>query len=179
VIKDYKEVIPLKKIKIPFSSQIGCTFGNVIKLSDKFQLRLNKMMFWQNKLLPGEFSIKEATTWVDCDQPKNELIVMYNGDVAGCGNDFECKINLGNLQNSTINEMAATKKYIDFKTNIKKNVLMMPICKICQGTIIRKDTGQAIHFKLPTLKKYFYLFLDDPRKCIKKIKTKIKAKMKK
>jgi hypothetical protein len=75
--------------------------------------------------------------------------------------------------------MAATKKYIDFKTNIKKNVLMMPICKICQGTIIRKDTGQAIHFKLPTLKKYFYLFLDDPRKCIKKIKTKIKAKMKK
>jgi len=158
-IKDYKQTIPIKKVKIP-SLKARWSYENNVHLSKNLELRIEGIGLWHNQLISDDYFIKESSSG-KCALYKN-LTITSNGDVVGCCLDFNGDINFGNLRDSSINEIITSKNYIDFKINMDKVRLTLPVCKRCVGTICKKDSGEEIRITPPKLIRYYYLFKDNP-----------------
>ena len=159
LIKGYKQTIPFEKIKIP-SLIAGWSYEKNVSLSRNLEIRIEGNGLWQNKLISDDYFVKEAS-FGKCSLYDN-LSILCNGDIVGCCLDINGENSFGNLQHSSINEIITSKKYTDFKKNIEKSRLTLPLCKRCIGTICKKDSGEEIKLGPPKFIKYYYLIKENP-----------------
>lgn len=153
-IKNYKQAIPIKKVTIPFSLKSGLNYEKNVQLSKNLELIIDEMGIWHNRLCPDDYFI-EDTFYGKCRFSEN-LNITSDGDVIGCYIDFDGDINFGNLRHSSINDIISSEKYVDFRKNMDKGILISSVCRRCQGKICEKASGKELKFKPSKLISYYY-----------------------
>ena len=156
-IKNYKQTIPIKKIKMPFSLKSGWKYENNVQLSKNLELVIEGMGIWHNQLCPDDYFV-EDTFYGKCRFFEN-LSITSNGDVIGCCIDFDGDIKFGNLRHSSIDKIITTKKYTHFRKNMENGILISSVCRRCQGKICEKSSGNELKFKTSKFISYYYFFM--------------------
>ncbi len=69
-----------------------------------------------------------------CFGMRDHFAVLYNGDVVLCCQDFNGKTAIGNLKESTLEEVLSTEQVRMVVEGFRRNRLVHPYCKQCLGS---------------------------------------------
>jgi MoaA/NifB/PqqE/SkfB family radical SAM enzyme len=120
------------------------------------------------EILPGVFiSSRKATNWSNtitnsnriipgfiggCDALKDQVGILWNGDLVLCCVDFDGKTTLGNVKDSSMVEILNSKFAEKIRKNFGRGILSHPYCRLCRGgttlkTWLIRQIGSLIVYK--------------------------------
>lgn len=170
-IEGYPQTIPLKKIEGFKYPEIYSLGNRTFRLSENLELRIERIMLWQNQLLSDAYFIKESATG-DCSLAQS-LNIAVNGNAIKCCLDYNSDMKFGNLNESSIDEISKNESYRKFRSSMDEGKLISPICRKCLGTLYRKDTGKAVRLNLSKPLLFFLLLKENPGLLLKRMKERL------
>lgn len=95
-----------------------------IKISDRLYINKDKLFEWpnlNNKMYPDSF----------CLGLKTHIAILSNGTVVPCCLDSDAIINLGNIFNTSLDDILESDKTISIIKGFKENKCVQELCKHC------------------------------------------------
>ncbi len=144
ILKNWTKVLEEK-------SGLPVQFPQPVKEADdiyKFQLMNNK-----DHIL--NIAVREAGAWTgslygeenysytekgSCANPFNQLIVLVNGDVTLCCEDYDGEMVIGNIHETRLKRLWQGKDATEIREGMQKNYLTSPLCRRCLGSKPEKET---------------------------------------
>ncbi|MEL7329502.1 MAG: radical SAM/SPASM domain-containing protein [Cyanobacteria bacterium J06559_1] len=129
----------------------------VIELTPKLALETFPLDSWGNvesaTVVPASFGYCNGTT--------DQAGILYDGTVVPCCKDYDGKIPLGNLNNSTLSEVLDQQApACQLRAGFDKFQVTNPVCQRCMGADTRqkswlRQVGSIVYFKLynPVMKR--------------------------
>lgn len=74
-----------------------------------------------------------------CFIPKNRMVILYNGDILPCFEDYYRTLVMGNIFKSSLQEIWDDPKYVQFREDLaqKKGRFKSEICSKCNNVLLR------------------------------------------
>jgi len=131
------------------NSKINSKLNNLIfqKIEDEFEVTLNKEelgKYRKSKKIKDRLYLHFDTlfSWPDikdqkrtcigfCPGLSNHIAILVDGTVIPCCLDANANINLGNINNNTLNEILQSQKVKIMKKGFDNNELKEELCKRC------------------------------------------------
>ena len=99
--------------------------GKRFTITDKIYLDKDILFEWP------DIKRKVITTCGTCKGAKRQIAILVDGTVVPCCLDNDGIINLGNIFDSTLEEILSTKRYKDMKEGFNNNKLTEELCQKC------------------------------------------------
>lgn len=136
-ILHFLKYIKINNIKISTAIQ-------TIKFPDMIDELNNYVLYWKDKVdhvgvtelnpmqgLAGKITFTKIVRIV-CREPFNKMVILSDGSVTTCCDDFNGKLNLGNVNENTIKELWHGDKWIALRRDfLRKNYVQYDICNNC------------------------------------------------
>ena len=98
-------------------------------LGPKDEIKVIKVSNWGSQLDINDFSIGLLSR--PCISPFGTFVIQYDGKVSLCCADFDCKVNMGDLNNQSIVEIWQSEKFKKIRSNFLHGIIDIPLCKKC------------------------------------------------
>lgn len=119
----------IKTLEETFATTINRTvdpsFKKSKKLKERIYLHFDSRFEW-----PNEKNEKRSTQGT-CYGTRSHIAVHADGTVVPCCLDKEAKIPLGSLKTQTLEDILASKKYLNIKQGFENNRLVEEFCQKC------------------------------------------------
>ena len=99
--------------------------NNSLLVNEKIYLDKDILFEWP------DIKRKVITTCGTCKGAKRQIAILVDGTVVPCCLDNDGIINLGNIFDSTLEEILSTKRYKDMKEGFNNNKLTEELCQKC------------------------------------------------
>jgi len=83
----------------------------------------------------GNLQKKQEVNSKYCSRAWLSSVVNWDGSVAPCCYDFDCKLDFGNAFETSFKKVWTGQKYVEFRSQILKDKGVYKICKTCPGTL--------------------------------------------
>ena len=106
-----------------------------------------QQQWWRNRLSPANVIFSVATTRFErrfsldenkrsyplygCTAQTGNLVIYYDGEMALCCEDINCEFDLGNVFETSIEDIWQSPKHIHLVEKLKEKRLHHPICAMC------------------------------------------------
>ncbi len=136
--------------------RIGIYGWNVIEISPKIFIETYVLTDWGNAFA-GETVIEANRGY--CFGMRDHFAILYSGDVVLCCLDFDGKTSLGNLKESSLQEILESPELRQIMEGFRSGKLVHPHCRKClgSGSLLGSWTKPAASvLGLKVLKPFFY-----------------------
>jgi Flp pilus assembly protein TadD/organic radical activating enzyme len=102
------------------------------------------LSFWQgftfaNSMLSSAYSLENKKSTSFCSRPFIDVAVLSNGDVTLCCLDYDGKLAVGNVKDSTIKAVLNEKPTMDLRAAMLGHHPLPPFCQQCQAETVIKS----------------------------------------
>lgn len=102
------------------------------------------LSFWQgftfaNSMLDHAYSLKNKSMAKFCHHPFIDVAILSNGDVTLCCFDYDGKLAVGNIKNSTIKTILNSKPTMDLRAAMFGRYPLPLYCQQCQAEALLSD----------------------------------------
>lgn len=107
------------------------------------QLHFRDCEDWGHAIRPPGVGVLPNETGV-CPLPGFQLAVLWNGDTTICCLDYEGKVNLGNVNDSSLEAIWESPRLKEIQRGFETGHMKEKLCQECRGTLYDIQTGRII-----------------------------------
>ncbi len=102
-----------------------------------------KLVFWRaftfaNTRVSDDFELEQQSVSHFCPAPFTDVGVLWNGDVTLCGLDHDGELKVGNIKDSSIEDVILSEKAMQLRASMLGDHPLPSLCKNCQAKPIRR-----------------------------------------
>ena len=102
-----------------------------------------KLQFWRaftfaNTRVGDEYKLEAQDEGTYCPKPFEDIGILWNGDVTLCGLDHDGELKVGNVKNSSIEEIIQSKEAGHLRASMLGQRPLPSICKVCQSKPVKR-----------------------------------------
>ncbi|MBU4260887.1 MAG: tetratricopeptide repeat protein [Proteobacteria bacterium] len=106
-----------------------------------------ELSFWQgfsfaNKMVSNKYDIVASASDRFCQRPFRDLGILWNGDITLCCLDYDGELVVGNINNTTIENVLSCEKTKNVRAAMFAQQPLPPFCKKCQSDVVYSGTDQ-------------------------------------
>lgn len=132
--------LPPKRLIHLFDINKGFSLGPKITFHPRYWGR------WCNQFLnEGEKVIPRKKGY--CDSLSKAFAILADGTCTYCCADYEGKMNLGNINESTIEDVYLNSKSSKIRNYGIEGIMHHPLCQLCKGKIVNINTNREVKKK--------------------------------
>jgi len=98
---------------------------------------------WDNKLLADEVEVKPCD-YGHCAIMNDTFAILSDGTCTFCCNDYEGELNLGNVNETTLEDIFSGEKSVYIREREKNGRFVENRCKICRGNLVYKKNQKIV-----------------------------------
>jgi MoaA/NifB/PqqE/SkfB family radical SAM enzyme len=107
------------------------------------QLHFRDCMDWGHAIRPEGVDVVPNERGV-CPLPGFQLAVLWNGDTTICCLDYEGRVNLGNVRETSLARIWHGERLRGIQDDIERGVLRERLCQECRGTLHDRAAGAVV-----------------------------------
>jgi molybdenum cofactor biosynthesis enzyme MoaA len=136
-----------KILKIPGRADFKVEHGDceVHYIHDKLCIALKPYGNWMNQRIPEGYEVQPVENEY-CDSILTTFGIFWDGQCTFCCNDFDGKINLGNVYTNSLSSIY--RKTLKIREATRQGRLLLPACQVCRGILINSKTGKPVDREL-------------------------------
>ncbi|MBA59373.1 MAG: hypothetical protein CMQ40_09410, partial [Gammaproteobacteria bacterium] len=103
-----------------------------------------KLVFWRaftfaNTRVGDDFELETRSQSAYCPHPFTDVGVLWNGDVTLCCLDHDGQLNVGNIRDSSIEEVIQNEAAQKLRASMLGRHPLPPVCQTCQAKPVKRD----------------------------------------
>jgi radical SAM protein with 4Fe4S-binding SPASM domain len=102
-------------------------------LQDGIQLKFWRAFTFANTRVSDEYELENRAETTYCPKPFRDVGVLWNGDVTLCGLDHDGELSVGNIKDSSIEEIIQNDAAKKLRASMLGRCSLPSICKTCQA----------------------------------------------
>ena len=109
-----------------------------------------KLTFWRaftfaNTRLSDEYELEDNVETAYCPHPFTDVGVLWNGDVTLCCLDHDGELSVGNINNSSIEEIIQNDAAKKLRASMLGRCSLPSICQTCQAKPIKRQSDETVN----------------------------------
>ena len=105
-----------------------------------------KLTFWRaftfaNTRVSDEYELEDRAETTYCPKPFRDVGVLWNGDVTLCCLDHDGELSVGNINNSSIEEIIQNDAAKKLRASMLGRCSLPSICKTCQAKPVKRQSA--------------------------------------
>ncbi len=114
-----------QRFSVTLNRNVNPSFKKSKKIKQRLYLHFDTRFEWPT--LRDDFSRK----WGTCQGGRNQMAIHSDGTVVPCCLDKEAQINLGNLNNQSLEDILRSDRYLKLKSGFEQGILVEKLCQSC------------------------------------------------
>ena len=131
LIWDFEELKNIRYVISIYDQKAFNRMGNLRETGVPFETLDFRSGHNNQKDILQIYSTSEINLTKKCFAPYNQVIISYQGDVSLCCFDWNRSVTFGNIKDSGLAEILASKKMIDAYKNLSNGDRIYDVCKRC------------------------------------------------
>ncbi len=102
------------------------------------------LVFWRaftfaNTRVDANYDLKKITQAAYCTHPFTDVGILWNGDVTLCCMDHDGELKVGNIRESSIEDVIQNKSAKKLRASMLGQQPLPPVCQTCQAKPVRRE----------------------------------------